>query len=438
MAHQDFQPQKTLKWLFFDLNSFFASVEQQDRPDLCGKPVAIVPSATDATCAIAASYEAKAYGITTGTKIYEAKKLCPSLICVLARHDVYVDYHRRIFEEVERHIPIVQKCSIDEAACSLTKNEQTPDRAIAIAESIKQGLRNNIGPVLSCSIGIAQNIFLAKVAAGMQKPDGLVVLPPNAYKDQLFRLALSDLPGVGINMERRLRRAGITAIEQIWHLQPKHARQIWGTVAGEIFWYRLHGYDIPNKPVRKNTVGHSRILDPSHRNSEQAYPIVRHLALKACARLRRYGLYARKLTLTVRTQEIPNQGRACWSKEISFAASQDDFTILRVLHGLWRQMQIDAHRKQILKVSVTLHDLYEPQEMTLDLFESVEQTSRQARSDRLSQAIDVLNKRYGAQTVTIGTYPNTAAGYMGTKIAFSRVPEPAEFSSPSALGYPIK
>ena len=99
-----FKPVETLNWLFLDLNSFFASVEQQEDPALRGRPVAVVPMETDSTCAIAASYEAKAYGIKTGTKIFEAKKMCPDLVCVLARHDQYVRYHKRIFAEVENHI----------------------------------------------------------------------------------------------------------------------------------------------------------------------------------------------------------------------------------------------------------------------------------------------------------------------------------------------
>jgi len=427
MVQKSFQPQKKLQWLFFVLNSVFASGEQQDNPDLRGKPVAVVPSLTDSTCAIAASYEAKAYGIKTGAKIYEAKALCPSLICVLARHDVYVDYHHRVFEEVARRLPIERKCSIDEGACRLMKNEQSQEQAIAIASSLKQGLRDNIGPAITCSIGIAQNMFLAKTAADMQKPDGLVVLPPNTYQDTLFRLKLSDLCGIGTNIERRLNRAGITTIEQLWHTQPKHARQIWGSVAGEIFWYRLHGYEVPHLPTRKRVVGHSRVLDPEHRGSDQAYPIVKQLALKACARLRRYDLYACKLTLTVRTQGMLGHRRIHWSKETSFAASQDDFTVLRALHNFWRQMQKDTRKVRLLKVSVTLHDLYEPQETMLDLFESAEMLPRHTKSARLSRAIDHLNKRYGPQTVTIGTCPKTTAGYVGTKIAFSRVPEREEF-----------
>lgn len=108
-----------LKWLFLDLNSYFASVEQQERPHLRGKPVAVVPMETDHTCAIAASYEAKAYGIKTGTMIRDAKKMCPNLTCVLARHDKYVEYHHKIVDEIALHTPINKIWSIDELSSRL-------------------------------------------------------------------------------------------------------------------------------------------------------------------------------------------------------------------------------------------------------------------------------------------------------------------------------
>src|SRR5476651_220485 len=168
----------TLRWLYVDFNSYFASVEQQLRPELRDKPVAIVAVETDATCAIAASYEAKAFGVKTGTPIWEAKKLCPGLICVLAQHERYVEYHHRILEEVDQHIPVTAVCSIDEVACRLMDNETSVERATAIALSIKRGLAANVGEYVKCSIGIAANRYLAKVATDLQKPDGLTVLQP--------------------------------------------------------------------------------------------------------------------------------------------------------------------------------------------------------------------------------------------------------------------
>jgi len=417
----------SLGWLFFDLNSYFASVEQQDRPDLRGKPVAVVPTMTDATCAIAASYEAKAYGVKTGTKIYDAKRMCPDLICVPARHDVYVAYHHRIFDEVERHIPIAKRCSIDEAACRLMDNERDQDRAIEIAKAIKQGLYDRVGPAIRCSIGIAQNMFLAKTATDMQKPDGLVVLSPNDYKDRLFALQLGDLCGIGANIERRLNRAGIMTVCDLWHASPKHVRKIWGSVVGETFWYRLHGHDIEDQPTQKRVVGHSRVLDPGLRQCDKAYPIAVQLTVKACARLRRYNLFARKFVLSVRTAGRGAARGMVWSRETSFSASQDDHIALKALERFWLQMQVATRRAALLQVAVTLHDLYEPQDTTLDLFDSPERSKRKWQDVRLSQAMDALNARFGAQTVTHGFYPKTAGGYVGTKIAFARVPEREEF-----------
>ena len=416
-------PQAKLKWLFFDLNSFFASVEQQENPELRGRPVAVVPSQTDATCAIAASYEAKICGIRTGTKIYEAKQLCPELVCVLARYHTYVDYHHLILAEVARHLPIEKVCSIDEAACRLAKGQQSAQAATALAQALKQGLRETIGEHIKCSIGIAQNMFLAKTATDMEKPDGLVILPPNAYQDRLFQLSLCDLCGIGRNMRRRLHAGGMTTIEQLWHASPKQVRKVWGSVAGEVFWYRLHGHDIADKPTQKRMIGHSRILDPVHRPSKAAYPIVQQLTLKACARLRRYGLCARRFSLHVTPERRGARAYPSWHRDTTFAPAQDNATMLTALQSFWQRMQQETGQARLLKVSITLSNL-EPQEQVIpDLFAR----PQKAQDERLSHAMDQLNTRYGKQTVTLGTMPKTSAGYVGTKIAFNRIPELEEF-----------
>ena len=203
------QDDERVEWLFLDLNSYFASAEQNENPELRGRPVVVAPVESEATCAIAASYEAKAWGIKTGTKIHEARRLCPGLIVVQARHDVYVRLHHRIRAEVDRHIPIEKVCSIDEVACRLMGAECEIEKARGIARRIKQGFRENIGPCIRCSIGLAPNMFLAKIATNMQKPDGLVVLTRADLPDKLLGLELRDLYGIGRGVERRLFRAGV-------------------------------------------------------------------------------------------------------------------------------------------------------------------------------------------------------------------------------------
>jgi len=422
MQNNEFRPNQTLEYLFLDLNSYFASVEQQENPALIGKPVAIVPAMTDATCAIAASYEAKAYGIRTGTKIYEAKKLCPDLVCILARHDVYVKYHHRIFNELERHIHITKICSVDEAACLLMRQDRDPTAAIELAQTIKQALRENIGDAIKCSIGIAPNMFLAKTASNMQKPDGLTLLMPNQLQASLFRLKLSDLTGIGHNIERRLNSAGIYSVENLWNITPKHARKIWGSVSGEKFWYKLRGYSIPDQPTKKSVIGHSRMLDPAHRPPAEAYQITRHLTNKASARLRRYEMYTSCLSLSLRT--VSGQR---WSRSVSFSDTQDTFKLISHLERLWNLMAEQLNPRDVLKTSVSLTQLKTQQLVTLDLFEDYTPEKRTLQNKRLSSAIDTLNQTYGAQTITIGACLKTSAGHVGTKIAFNRIPEEGEF-----------
>lgn len=418
-----FKPVDELRWLFLDLNSYFASVEQQVDPSLRGRPIAVVPAMTDATCAIAASYEAKKFGIKTGTKIFEAKKLCPDLICVLARHELYVEYHHRIFDVVEQLIPVTKICSVDEAACHLMGTERQPVHALALAQKIKARLTEHIGPAISCSIGIAPNAFLAKIASDLQKPDGLVVLEPDSFKKRLFALRLTDLPGINLRMEQRLNRAGVHTVEQFWNVPPKHARLIWGGVGGERFWYRLHGYEIPDIATKKSVIGHSRVLDPAHRHPDRAFDITRQLSLKAANRLRKGGYHAGQLQLSCKTP-----ARLYWSAGHSFSPTQDSFALLRSLRVLWDEMLEALQPAALQKVSVTLSDLYEARDVTLDLFAQAEPKTS-SRDLKLSESMDTLNKRFGSGTLSLGLPLVTSAGHIGTKIAFNRVPDREEFES---------
>ncbi|MFN3827906.1 MAG: Y-family DNA polymerase [Micavibrio sp.] len=408
-------------WLFLDLNSYFASVEQQDTPALRGKPVAVVPMMTDYTCAIAASYEAKAYGIKTGTGIAEAKKLCPQLRCVLARHDRYVHYHHLIVDEFVKHTPLNKVWSVDEMSSRLPPNKRNKESATALAHKIRQGIWDHVGPHINCSIGVAPNSFLAKVATDMMKPNGLVILDSDNLQECLFKLKLRDLPGINVNMENRLNNAGIHSVEQFWHTSPKQARMIWGSVSGERFWYNLHGHDIPDIETHTSTIGHSRILDPELRIPEKARQVARRLVIKAATRLRRKDFFATRFYFSARIDD----GRR-WNGEIHCEPLQDNFSFLEMLDDMWNHMLQDERPFRIKKISLTLHGLKESGTLTRDLFEPPIPNSK--RNQTLSSVMDKINEKFGAETLQLGVSPQTQAGYVGTKIAFSRVPDREEFS----------
>lgn len=419
-----------LKWLFFDLNSYFASVEQQERLHLRGKPVAVVPMKTEATCAIAASYEAKAYGVKTGTKIYEARKMCPGLRCVLARHDVYVDYHHRIISEVALHTPINKIWSIDELSSRLPPGKRSVDAARVVAQRIKEGIWRNVGEAINCSIGVAPNSLLAKMAGEVQKPNGLVIWRQEDVREALMGLRLSDVPGIGVNMEKRLHCAGIRTMEQFWDISPKQARRIWGSVQGERMWYWLHGYDFEQPETGNVMIGHSRVLDPALRPPEKARLMARRLMTKATYRLRRKGYYAGVVSLGVRTCD----GQS-WREEARLPSpARDPFSFLQALDGLWMLMMDyfwGIKGLRLKKVSVVLHGLKRPEEMTGDLLERgrADMLEDREKHEALASALDTLQAKYQKEAVTLGVVPKTQAGHVGTKIAFSRVPEQEEFWS---------
>lgn len=411
-----------LKWLFLDLNSYFASVEQQENPALRGRPVAVIPADTDYTCAIAASYEARLYGVKTGTMIYDAKKMCPGLVCVPARHDKYVEYHNRILAEIVKHTPIEKVWSIDELSSRLPPNKRNPERAAEVAHKIKKGLRENLGPAITCSIGVAPNSLLAKIAADMKKPDGLTIIPQENLPGPLLDLRLTDIPGIGPNMEKRLINAGITDIRRLWDLAPKHARKIWGGVQGERFWYWLHGYDFAAPATGNVMIGHSRVLDPALRRPDKTRLMARRLLVKATYRLRRKDLYASSLSFSARTTAGYR-----WAADTKFPAAHDPFTFMKHLENLWNAMMAEFHGGPPLefkKISVVLHGLRRADEITGDLFAA---SVRNPRHEALAAALDHLQDKYKKETVWLGVVPKTLSGYVGTKIAFSRVPEPEEF-----------
>jgi DNA polymerase-4 len=165
---------QAVQWLFLDLNAFFASCEQQDNPALRGQPIIVVQTLTSSACAIAASYEAKRLGITTGTLLHEAKQICPAIIPVQARHRLYTEYHERMLAAVDTCVPVEKVMSIDEVACKLMGDQRQVPVARALAIKLKRALREQVGECLTCSIGIAPNVFLGKVGSDLQKPDGLV------------------------------------------------------------------------------------------------------------------------------------------------------------------------------------------------------------------------------------------------------------------------
>ena len=399
-----------VNWLFLDLNSYFASVEQELRPELRGRPVAVVPVMAETTCCIAASYEAKAFGIKTGTGVKEARQMCPSLQVVEGRQALYVEFHHRIVEAVNRCVPVTAIRSIDEMACKLMGRERHLSNAVQISLNAKQAIREHVGSTLRCSIGLAPNQLLAKVASNMQKPDGLSAITPNQIPSILFSLKPAAIPGIGHSMGLRLERWGIYSMEELWTLQPAQMRNLWGSVLGERYWHWLRGADFDEMPSSRKSVGHQHVLPPELRSMEQACAVGQKLLHKAAARLRRMQMWAGGLSVYVSFS--PRRERRIWEAHTRIMDSQDTVTLSEIFRKLWQECPTG---KPTL-MGVQLYDLVPSGLHTPSIF------SEESKRTSLACAMDAINAKYGGNTLYLGGIHHVRDA-APTRIAFSSIPE---------------
>lgn len=395
----------SLNWLFVDLNSYFASVEQEINPKLRGRPVGVVPMLAETTVCIAASYEAKKFGVKTGTMVRDARRMCPGMIFVEARHEEYVDYHHKIVEAVESCLPVTSVMSIDEMACRLTGRDQKIENAIELGHEVKKKILK-VGSQLFSSVGIGPNRFLSKVASDMQKPNGLTVIRPEDLPHKLFSLKLRDLPGIGAKMEARLYEKNIRTVEQLLAQNQLGMKTIWGGVNGEVFYQWLLGKDIDTTHEENKSIGHSHVLPPHLRNAEGSYAIAQKLLQKAAVRLRRLNAWCTKLQVSIRYID-----QRKWSEYVNMLECQDTLTLQEAFRKIWPARIEGAP----LKVSVTLLDLVADRDRNFSFFEDKGRV-------RLSHAIDSINMKYGKNTVHFGG-THTHQMSAPTRIAFSKIPD---------------
>lgn len=395
--------ERPLRYLFLDLNSYFASVEQQEYPELRGKPVAVVPVEADTSFVIAASYEAKRYGVKTLTQIGEAKRLCPELICVMGHHSMYAAYHKKVIEVAETVLPVEEVCSIDEMRFKLLKTESPPEVARELAMKIKKAIRENVGECLTCSIGIAPNGFLAKVGTELQKPDGLVVIEASDLPEVLHRLELTGFPGINRRMEVRLNAQGIFTSAQMCAASREHMHRAFGSVIGERWWYLLRGFDLPAEKRHRRSLGHSHVLPPDLRTETGCKEVLMRLLQKASARLRKEDLWTEEMIVAVKGF------KKSWAARIKLPPTQDSVTLNEFFLREWPNHDFVLPKM----VAVTFTRLLEHEHVTPSLFDPTLDRSL------LNKAVDSVNKRFGKNKIYIAGMEH-AKETAEEKIAFGK------------------
>lgn len=399
-------------WLFLDMNAFFASAEQQMQPELRGRPVAVVPAMTDRTCCIAASYEARAYGIKTGTNVGQAKRQCPGLVLVQGRHEDYVRLHHEILAAIETVLPIEKVCSIDEVACRISPPDQPVRRAMELGERAKQAIREQVGEQLRCSVGLATNRLLAKLASNLKKPNGLSVITREELPRRLYSLDLREFTGIGPNMQRRLAERGVRTSRQLCALSRETLVEVWGSRVGATWWHWLRGEEASETETQRRTVGHSHVLPPKLRSDEGARAVLVRLLHKAAARLRKMNLVARRIEFGL--NYVGGGGK--WRSRSNLARCGDTPTMLKVLETAWGHRGPEDRAATPIKVSINLWKLEPAASRGPSLFAEERQASQAA------QAMDAINAQFGSGSMYFASMHETRDA-APLRIAFGHIPE---------------
>jgi len=396
------------------MNAYFASVEQQLRPSLRGKPIAVVPTRADSTCCIAVSYEARPYGIKTGTQVGEARRRCRRLQLVEARPAEYVRIHHEIIAAVERVLPVEKVASIDEMACRLSPQHRHPKQAVALAQEVKRAIAQNVGVCLRSSIGLATNPFLAKVASNLQKPDGLTVITQDDLPQKLYSMALDDFPGIAGGMLARLHRVGIHTVQQLCALSREQMQEAWQSVVGQHWWHLLRGEELPEVPTRRRTVGHSHVLPPESRTEAGSRAVMVRLICKGAMRLRRLDYWAQRLRVSLSyLGDAPK-----WKRTMPLGRCQDTPAMLKAFEDAWQSRPPGG---KPFKVSITLLDLIPGCSVSAPLF------AEERRAVQVSHLLDTINARCGKDHLYFASM-HEARQAAPTRIAFTHIPEPSDLA----------
>lgn len=403
--HDEFNTERPLI-MHIDLNSCFATVEQQARPMLRGKPVAIVNRRSEHTAIVTASYEAKEKGVKVGMKLKEAQILCPDIIPLESDPDKYRYVYHKLLDIMRDYSAHVTMKSIDEGVIDF--HDAAPNIAgrdlLDIGLEIKQRLKDEIGIWMRCNVGIATNRFLAKTAAGLNKPDGLTMIVPENIHSVLGMLKLTDLTGIATRNEARLKSVGIvTPLDFLASDAVTLKKIVFKSVLGEWWYCRLRGFEVDDIETQMQRVGRQYVLERFDLTNEEVLSRLHHLCESVGSRMRKQGLAARGVYVYAKTRDR-EYWHASHMSPLPFFSDQSIFSQARQLfHGAPTAIrEIGIHCYELVKSDHSQESLF---------------ADALARERQVVAAIDDINGRFGDRTLHAASTLGTGI-YVRAKIPF--------------------
>jgi DNA polymerase-4 len=368
--------------LHADLDAFFASVEQRDDPSLRGRPVIVGGGVV-----LAASYEAKAYGIETAMGGRRARQLCPDAVVVPPRMSAYAEASKAVYRVFDDMCPLVEGLSIDEAFLDVRGMERIAGQPVEIAARLRRRVQDEVG--LPLTVGVARTKFLAKVASGVAKPDGLLVVPPDRELGFLHPLPVERLWGVGPATAAKLRARGIRTVGEIAGLEEEALVWILGRAAGRHLHALAHNRDPRSvrRGTRRGSIGSQRAR--KLRSLEEIDAVLHGIVDRVMRRLRKAGRVGRTVVLRLRFDDF---SRATRSHTLA-RPTDETWVVLVTARWLLTTALPLIERRGLTLVGITVAELENADAVQLRL-------PLDAHSSALDAALDAVRERYGSKAVT--------------------------------------
>ena len=385
--------------LFIDMNSFFASCEQQTNYWLRGRPVAVCVYTGKYGCVIAPSIEAKKRGIKLGIRLNEAMKICPDLVPLETNPDKYRTFHARIMKILKRYSEDVIPRSIDEAVVDLTSYKNIYPDVVEVAKQIKKDIIEEVGDYLRCSIGIAPNAFLAKLASDIQKPDGLTIINPENIDEVLKKLELTDLPGIAKGMKERLNKAGIYTPFDLRHSTPDKLRAACRSIIGLHWYHRLHFQEVDmHTTVEYKNMSAMRMISKEQRKEVQnLHDIMVMLCMTLEKRMMKNHLYCKQVQFFIQYENYEA------SYEDHFHTEQPLQDGMELYHILVDRMNVFAQKNklqttvinaQVVRMGVVVQQFIQQENAQLNIFDN-----SHIKKDKLRKTVYQIKGKYGNKTI---------------------------------------
>lgn len=374
--------------MWIDLNSAFATTEQQAHPHLRHRPVGITNRISPECCIITSSYEARACGVKTGMRRSEALRLCPNLILLESDPPKYRTVYQKLLHIMQRYSDRTEMHSIDEGLIDLnhTPYANDLDKLIALGYEIKRQVKDEIGDYITINVGLGPNRFLAKMAAGLHKPDGLDVIDAHNLVATYAQLKLTKLTGIADRYARRLRLAGINTPLEFLLTPEAKLIEVFHGVNGSYWFKRLRGYEVDDRPTNLTTIGRQWMVDHPTNDPEFIDSCLHHLAEAVGIKLRSKHCSARGVGIFLLYQI----GGVYKRKILSDQPIRTDADI-------WRLLKAIANGRNPA-LNLRMLDVYLYNIVATDQ-EQLTVSDRPLRAHQLTDAIDHLNSRYGLKTI---------------------------------------